>query len=128
MERPLRQHVPRPVAAMARTYPDQWSIDLHDHPRAQLIHAVSGVMMVEAADRAWLIPPGQALWMPAATPHRMRMSGEVSMKTLYLAPRAVRHLPREPVVIHVTPLLRELVVRATLPVLYDRRGRAASCG
>ena len=119
------QHVPRPVAAMARNYPDRWAIGPHHHPRAQLIHAVSGVMLVETAGRAWLIPPGQALWMPAGVPHQMKMSGLVSMKTLYIDARAARTLPRDPVVVQVTTLLRELIVRATeLPVLYDRRGHA----
>ena len=52
-----RDDAPRPVAAMAKTYPDGDHIPLHLHKRGQLIHAVSGTMKVETADAAWIVPP-----------------------------------------------------------------------
>jgi len=119
------QHVPRPVAAMAKVFPDGHVIAAHSHPRGQLIHAVSGVMTVEAAERAWLLPPGHALWMPPRIEHRLAMSGRVSMKTVYIADNASARFPASPVVVGVSPLLRELILRATeLPVMYDETGTA----
>ena len=58
----------------------------------------------------WLIPPHFALWIPAQTQHRIYMPGAVSMRTLYIRRGLVTGLPSECAVLHVTPLLRELIV------------------
>ena len=58
----------------------------------------------------WLIPPGFALWISAETSHRIHMTGAVSMRTLYLRPGLVRSGRRDGAVLHVTPLLRELIL------------------
>ncbi len=69
-------------------------------------------MEVSAGQGLWLIPPHFALWIPALTRHSIRMTGAVSMRTLYLRPRLVRPPANGCVVMHVTPLLRELIVEA----------------
>jgi AraC-like DNA-binding protein len=47
------------------------------------------------------------------------------MRTLYIEPAAARRMPRECEVFEVTPLLRELILRATeLPIEYEERGAA----
>ena len=85
-----RDDAPRPVAAMAKTFPDGDQIPLHLHKRGQLIHAVSGTMKVETADAAWIVPPALALWMPPAYPHGMAMRGELAMRTIYIDPDSCR--------------------------------------
>jgi AraC-like DNA-binding protein len=51
------------------------------------------------------------------------MDVPVEMRTLYFDSRRVRRSPRECHVLFVTPLLRELIVRAmAIPPLYDERG------
>jgi AraC-like DNA-binding protein/quercetin dioxygenase-like cupin family protein len=121
------QQVPRPVAAMAKSFPDGSLIERHHHLRAQLLHAVSGVMTIDTDDGAWLVPPDRALWIPAGMAHQIRVAGQLEMRTLYVRPDASAHLPAECHVLAVTPLLRELVVRATqLPVLYDESGPEAA--
>jgi AraC-like DNA-binding protein len=60
----------------------------------------------------WVIPPHFALWIPARTLHRIRMPAPVAMRTLYLRRGLASGLPRECTVLHVTPLLRELIVEA----------------
>ncbi|HEY1337805.1 MAG TPA: helix-turn-helix transcriptional regulator, partial [Bryobacteraceae bacterium] len=84
----------------------------HAHGSHQLIYAIDSVMKVSARKRLWLIPPQFAVWIPARTLHRIRMPGAVSMRTLYLRPRIAPGLPPDCRVIHVTPLLRELVIEA----------------
>jgi len=117
------QQVPRPLAAMAKSYPDGFLIARHQHVRAQLLYAVSGVMTIGTDDGAWLVPPDRALWIPAGVAHEIRVAGQLEMRTLYVRSDASSHLPSGCQVLAVTPLLRELVVRATqLPVLYDERG------
>ena len=119
------QAVPRPVGAMARDLPAAYEIPWHQHPRFQLIFAVRGVMTVDTRDATWLVPPQRAVWMPPKTEHRVKTSGEVHMRTLYIEPAAAKRMPRECEVFEVTPLLRELILRATeLPLEYDERGPA----
>ncbi|HEX2891148.1 helix-turn-helix transcriptional regulator [Vineibacter terrae] len=121
------QSLPRPVAAMAKEFADGHHIAPHSHKRAQLIFAARGVMTIATGHGAWVVPPQRALWMPAGMVHEIRMAGAVSMRTLYVDPRARGgRLPATIRVIAVSALLRELVLRAcALPVLYDE---AASGG
>ena len=106
------QAVPTPVAAMAKDFVPGHVIQPHSHARAQLIHAVAGMMRVTTDDGAWVVPPGRALWVPAGTVHGLRMVGAVAMRTLYIACDAVPFMPAACRVVGVSPLLRELVQAA----------------
>ena len=117
------QNVPRPVAAMARDLPADHEIDWHSHPRFQVIYGTEGVMTVDTRDETWVVPPMRAVWMPPRMAHRIRTSGRVKMRTLYIRTDAGRDMPNDCRVLPVTPLLRELIQRATeLPVEYDEKG------
>jgi AraC-like DNA-binding protein len=117
------QTVPRPIGAMAKDFPDGFYIAPHAHPRHQLIHASSGVMRISTPQSAFVVPPHRAVWMPAHIEHDVRMAGAVAMRTLYVTPESVASLPKECCVVAVSPLLRELILRAaSLPLLYDERG------
>ncbi len=118
------QRIPRPVAAMAKEFGDGHHIAPHMHERTQLIFAARGVMTISTAQGAWVVPPQRALLMPAGVTHEIRMAGAVSMRTLYVRPDAEQgRLPATVRVIAVSPLLRELILRAcALPVLYDEAG------
>jgi AraC-like DNA-binding protein len=120
------QRVPRPVAAMAKDFPDGHHIAPHSHERAQLIFAAEGVMMVTTPEGSWAVPPQRAVWMPAGVRHEIRMAGAVAMRTLYVRTDAAARLPGGVRVIAVSSLLRELILRAcALPVLYDESGPPA---
>lgn len=69
-------------------------------------------MEVSSGQSVWLIPPHFALWIPARTPHRIHMPGPVSMRTLYLRPGLAFPSSSRCAVLHVIPLLRELIVEA----------------
>jgi AraC-like DNA-binding protein/mannose-6-phosphate isomerase-like protein (cupin superfamily) len=98
------------VATLAYEYPSRFQVPEHSHGSDQLIYAISGLMEVSSDQTMWLIPPHFALWIPAKTHHRIHMPGPVSMRTLYLRTGlAARSEPRC-AVLHVTPLLRELIV------------------
>jgi AraC-like DNA-binding protein len=100
------------VATLAHEYPSGFEVPDHAHGSDQLIYAISGIMEVFSGQSVWLIPPHFALWIPARTRHRIHMPGPVSMRTLYLQPRLAARLERHCAVLHVTPLLRELMVEA----------------
>jgi AraC-like DNA-binding protein len=119
------QKVPRAIAAMPKDFAAGFQIDPHSHERAQLIHATAGTMRVAAAGSMWIVPPQRALWMPAGVLHGITMLGDVTMRTLYLRDDAAAAMPRSCRVLPVSPLLRELIVRATeLPLQYDEDGPA----
>ena len=122
--------MPHPVTTLTDEFPDRHEIPRHLHPEHQLIYASRGVMSVWTSKGTWIVPPQRAVWIPAKTPHAITMHGAVSMRTLYVKPNLLR-LARNCCVVHVSPLLRELILHAcTFPVL-RRRARqssaAASC-
>ena len=111
----LREYDPPPgvsVVALAYEYSAGAHVSEHAHGSDQLIYAIQGIMEVSSGQSVWMIPPQFALWIPSGAFHRIRMSGEVRMRTLYFRPGAV--LRGFPVcsVLCVTPLLRELIVEA----------------
>jgi AraC-like DNA-binding protein/quercetin dioxygenase-like cupin family protein len=115
--------VARPISALASSYSAGTVIPFHYHSRAQLIFGVQGVMMVQAGSGLWLVPPSHALWMPAGVEHTIRMSGQVEMRTIYIDPLRMRHAFGECQVLLVSPLLRELILRAMhIPRMYDEHG------
>lgn len=119
------QHVPRAVAAMPKDFAAGFRIEPHSHTRAQLIYATAGTMRVTTRDDMWVVPPQRALWMPAGIGHSIVMASDVTMRTLYLRDDAAAVMPAACRVLSMTPLLRELIVRATeLPVQYDEDGPA----
>jgi len=117
--------VPRPVLALARDLPPSHEIDWHSHPRFQLVYAARGVMTVDTRDATWVVPPQRAVWMPPTVAHRLAAKGVVQLRSLYIKPEAAAAMPKTCEVLEVTPLLRELILRATeLPLEYDERGAA----
>jgi AraC-like DNA-binding protein len=69
-------------------------------------------MSVQTDDGTWIVPPNRSVWIPARVGHSITMSGRVSMRTIYFLPRLVKTLPKRCCVIEVSPLLRELILRA----------------
>jgi AraC-like DNA-binding protein len=100
------------IATLAYEYASGFQVPDHAHGADQLIYAIRGVMEVFSGSKMWLVPPRFALWIPAQTYHRIHMPSAVSMRTMYFRPRLVRMPPLASTVLHVTPLLRELIVEA----------------
>jgi AraC-like DNA-binding protein len=67
-------------------------------------------MEVSSEQSVWLIPPHFAVWIPARTYHRIHMPHAVSMRTLYIRTGLKARLDSSCAVLHVTPLLRELIL------------------
>ena len=82
-----------------RTYPltllHDHTLPTHTHDWDQLTYAAAGVLRVSTADASWIVPPHRAVWVPAGVAHAEQMFAPVSVRTLYLAPRIARALPRE---------------------------------
>ena len=106
----------RPVVALASDHRGPHRFPPHDHFRAQLVYAVSGVMTVSTGAGTWVVPPQQAVWVPPGVRHEVKSATDLAMRTLYIHPAATDGLPAGCCVVTVPPLLRELILyAATLP-------------
>jgi AraC-like DNA-binding protein len=100
------------LTTLAWDYGDGENVSDHFHDEDQLVFASKGVMTVRTKNAVWIVPPQRAVWIPGPVVHSIRMSGAVSMRTLYFARKFIKALPRECFVMNVSPLLRELIVHA----------------
>lgn len=122
-ETPVQGDLLRAVVTRHRSYDHGHCIKPHWHARAQFIFAVAGTMRVRTARRVWIVPPTRALWVPARIVHEVQMYGVVQMRNLYVNEAAGTGMPSSCAVLNVTPLLKELIVRAVaLPATYDENG------
>jgi AraC-like DNA-binding protein len=122
-ESPVQGDLTRAVVMRRTSYPRGHHIQPHWHTRAQFVYAIAGTMRVRTARHAWIVPPSRALWMPARTVHEIQMYGVVAMHSLYATAAAGTGMPADCAVLEVTPLARELIVRAAaLPADYDEAG------
>ncbi|MBC6440533.1 MAG: helix-turn-helix transcriptional regulator [Rhodospirillales bacterium] len=99
-----------PVLGFARdevAYDTGW----HNHLRGQLLFAIRGVMTVRTRSGTWIVPPQQAVWVPAGTEHAVLALREVAMRSLYLDPSVTEGLPQTCSVFSVSPFLRELILK-----------------
>ena len=96
-------------------------------PRAldwhKLICASRGVLTVRAERSAWVAPPHRAVWIPAGLDFAVQMHGTVALRVLYLK-TGRRFFPGavgDCVVLNVSPLLRELILRTVQVGALDSR-------
>jgi AraC-like DNA-binding protein len=98
------------VRSLALTYRGGARIHEHGHGWGQLVYASAGVMRVETEAEQWIVPPTRAIWLPARLTHRIACSGDLALRTLYIAGIRSRALSEAPTVFEVAPLLRELIL------------------
>jgi len=122
-ERPVADAGTRAIVVRETGYPAGFHITPHWHARAQVLFATAGTMTVRTPRHAWIVPPSRALWIPARTVHEIRIDSPVEMRSLYVEPAAAAGMWPDCVVLEVTPLARELILRAgAVPLRYDETG------
>ena len=92
------------------------TVDWHYHDVQQIVYPSSGVLAISAAAATWVVPPQRAVWIPAGVPHAHQAHGPVQMRTLAISSSSMvadQLLPSCPVVLEVSPLLREVIVALT---------------
>ncbi|OQM76865.1 AraC family transcriptional regulator [Manganibacter manganicus] len=116
----------QPVVTLPTEYPDSYRVPRHHHSRSQLLHALTGVVLVTTINGRWMVPPDHAMWIPAGTDHSVEMLGDVAMRSVYVVPDALSGLPESLRVVGVTPLMRSLIIESEkLPQGVELEGRAA---
>jgi len=115
-----------PAVALAGEYPDGHMVIAHRHGRAQLLHALAGVVTVATQAGRWMVPPDHAMWIPAGTEHSVEMLGDVSMRSVYVREDAGAELPAGLRVMGMSELMRSLLIEAVAmgPAEIEGRRRA----
>jgi len=81
----------------------------HRHHRGHLLYATEGVLLVQADTGQWLVPPTTAVWLRPGVPHQLNATTAVNVHGLFIDEILAAQLPDHDCVIHVTPLVRELI-------------------
>ena len=115
------------VTTLSYLYTPKDVVPPHFHEYAQVLYASSGAMTVSAESSIWVIPPERAVWIPPGVQHSIKMHSAVFMKSIYLRSSLSGRMPRTCVVLNVSPLLKELLIRSCAsPTLSLRRKREAN--
>lgn len=117
--------VPRPVVTYAVAAGTDFSFELtpHNHAKSQLLLVQRGALSCDVEKGLWIVPPRSAVWIPGGMVHAIKVTGELEAYGAFVVPQAGAALPANCCSIAVTPLLRELLIRAAhLPLLYEEGG------
>jgi AraC-like DNA-binding protein len=99
------------LSGLATDYPAGNIIKAHQHAdHHQIVHAEDGIFRVSSDAASWVVPPGRAIWMPAARMHSIQCYTPVKMRTLYLH-RSIDIGMDDCSVWSVSALMREIIVR-----------------
>lgn len=99
-----------------------WEAPLHSHHLGQLVFALKGGATCEAVDAVWMVPPRQAVWIPADAPHSIQATANAQLCYLFIQQGAAP-LPDRCCTFAVSPLMRELALHITTqPWDYDMAG------
>ncbi len=116
------------AAVVVATFPMPVGLvfDWHTHDDHQLAWAASGVLTVRTRQRAWVLPPTRALWIPAGVRHETLTAGAAAtMRSLYVRPRMCPISWAEPTPVAASPLLAELIgYLGSSGLLPDQRAHA----
>lgn len=101
-----------PIVAHEAYYPANMQGRMHSHARAQLICATTSAVDVAVGDRRWTLQPGHAAWLPGGLGHSISgLAAPSVFRSLYIRPDLAGNLGGQPSVVHLSPLLRELLLR-----------------
>ena len=99
-----------PVLAFAHCFDSDDHVAEHEHSRSQLLHPITGVVIVTTPTGRWMVPPDHALWIPAGTRHAVDTIGAVEMQSAYVRLDAIDDLSDHLHVTGMTRLMRSLLV------------------
>lgn len=96
----------------------------HAHTHGQLMLVQRGDITMQSERGLSVVAPQTALWIPAAATHKIKMRAPLAGYALLVEPKTA-HLPTACGSFTTTPLLRELLMRASeLPLDAPRNGMA----
>jgi AraC-like DNA-binding protein len=96
-----------------RLLPHNEHFPAHRHTRAHLVYAASGALTITTSRGNAIAPTNRAAWTPAGVAHHHRAYGDTDMRILYVPHPYSEALPAEPVVLAISPLVREVILALT---------------
>jgi AraC-like DNA-binding protein len=97
----------------------------HHHHQHQIAWVSQGLTTAQVGDRHWVLPPTQAIWIPSGMPHDLVNRRPSTLHCVYVWPERCPLDWREPVVLAITPMLRELLLTISQEGLQLRASEAA---
>ena len=120
--------VPRPLVTYgfaSKTF-GNFELALHQHAKSQILFVRRGALTCEVDQGLWIVPPQSAIWIPGGTRHALKVAGALEGYVAFIAPDVDVTLSAICCTVAVTPLMRELLVRAAhLSFLYEEGGANA---
>ncbi|MDE7548800.1 helix-turn-helix transcriptional regulator [Acetobacter fabarum] len=113
--------IPRRIVAYGYAFEHLARMDIafHSHVKSQIIMVQSGALSCEVEGGLWIIPPRSAIWIPGGARHTIYASGALKGYCAFIDPAAGPAFLHTCRAIAITPLLRELLIRAAaLPLFY----------
>lgn len=104
----------RSPSVRAGTFPyegDELVTGWHVHDLHQVEYALTGVAEVETAGARYLLPPQQAVWIPARVPHNTSLRNVCSV-SVYFHPEMVGTADARARVLPAAPVIREMMTYA----------------
>ena len=86
----------------------------HAHKSAQLIYVSKGSFKLDIADKQFLVPSSNAIWIPSFMEHSACSTTKIHYRSLYFDVDYFTTLPKDMRVIGVSPLLKALIEKACL--------------
>lgn len=102
--------LPRPIVSTSGEFEPMTKIVTHSHPWSQLSYSCKGVMHIETDEGVFVIPPEQALWIPAKKIHLHFCKQRVSNRSIYIDPAWSKELGSSVRMLTVDPLLKSLIL------------------
>ncbi len=82
----------------------------HSHEVHQIEYAIGGIVEVETPAGYYLVPPQQAIWLPAGLEHDTHLKGDVTTLSVLFEPALIPGYADRARILAVSPLMREMLV------------------
>ncbi len=109
----LYPSLPRAVLPTSAEFKPMTQIVSHSHPWSQLSYSCVGIMHIETDAGVFVIPPEQALWLPAGIKHQHFCKNKVSYRSLYIDSVLSEALGNRVKPLTIDPLLKSLILEVS---------------
>lgn len=107
------EQLPTSVYMKAKEMPPLSEVIEHHHDWDQLIYAVSGVLEVRSEEGCYVIPPQQAVWIPANKSHSIGTLNGAQLRSVHMQKQLLGTSDKGICVLEVDELVKALIQRAS---------------
>lgn len=109
-QRSKHRTLTHPIMPVRRDMEPMVQVVKHSHSWGQLVYASQGVMQIIADEGYYIVPPGQALWLPSNVEHQVASRFGATFRNLHIDESLCRVLGDKVYSFNVEPLLREVIL------------------